>query len=79
VNELDARLAAALQAEAPPRHDPLFRIEVLARVERARFRRQLLLTVLGIRGLSAPDVVRAFSQTPGVRAVARLFGGWLAE
>jgi hypothetical protein len=44
VNDVDARLTAALGADAPPEHDALFRLDVLARIARARFRRQLVRT-----------------------------------
>ena len=72
----DERLTAALLADAPPERDPLFRIEVLTRMERARFRRQLLLSVLGIRDRSA---VSGFSQAfPGVRIIAGVFGRWFS-
>jgi hypothetical protein len=57
VTDLDARLTAALQADTPPGRDPLFRIEVLQRRERARFRRQLLLAIL------APNLVSGFSRS----------------
>ena len=57
MTDLDARLTAALQADALPERDPLFRIEVLRRRERARFRRQLLLAIL------APNLVSGFSRS----------------
>jgi hypothetical protein len=41
MNDLGTRLAAALAAEAPPERDALFRLDVLARIERARFRRRI--------------------------------------
>jgi len=44
MTELDDRLTAALQEEAPER-DPLFRVELLMRLERARFRRRVFLTI----------------------------------
>jgi hypothetical protein len=75
VSELDVRLAAALQAEAPPERDPLFRIEVLERIERARFRRQLLLSLLWIPN---PYVVFGFNRiAPGAQTVTNLFSRWL--
>src|SRR5262245_16509350 len=45
MSELDARLTAALQADAPPERDPLFRVELLMRQERARFKRRVVLTI----------------------------------
>lgn len=40
-DHLDARLTAALQSEAPPARDAVFRLEVLVRLEQERFRRQV--------------------------------------
>jgi len=45
MNDLDARLTAALNADAPPARDARFRVEVLMRLERARFRRRVGLSV----------------------------------
>ena len=45
MSDLDARLTAALHADAPPAHDVLFRVEVLVRLERARFRRRVIRTM----------------------------------
>ena len=44
MTDLESRLNAALGADAPPARDALFRLDVLVRRERARFRRQLTLT-----------------------------------
>jgi len=41
--DLDQRIAQLLNANAPPERDPLFRIQLLARRERQRFRRRALL------------------------------------
>jgi hypothetical protein len=38
-------LVQLLRANLPPARDPLFRIDVLERLERRRFRRQLVLTL----------------------------------
>jgi hypothetical protein len=43
MSDLDSRLAAALAADAPPERDALFRLDVLARLERARFQRRVVL------------------------------------
>jgi hypothetical protein len=43
VTEVEARLERALKTDGVPPRDPMFRIEVLARRERAAFRRRLLL------------------------------------
>ena len=59
MTELESRLRAALGAETPPARDALFRLEVLVRRERGRFRRQLTLIVgavfaaAGLVGLNA--------------------------
>ena len=45
MSELDDRLTAALRADAPAERDVMFRVEVLMRLERARFRRRLILTM----------------------------------
>src|SRR5215470_1879634 len=45
MSDLDGRLAEALRTDAPPARDPVFRVEVLTRLERARFRRRAALTV----------------------------------
>ena len=37
----EARLVELLRGDLPPARDPLFRLDVLARRERRRFRRQL--------------------------------------
>jgi hypothetical protein len=56
MSELEQRLGAALGADAPPARDALFRLEVLVRRERARFRGQLtraLALVLAVGVLAA--------------------------
>jgi len=45
MSDLDSRLTAAMQADAAPGHDPMFRVEVFVRLERARFRRRIVLTL----------------------------------
>jgi hypothetical protein len=52
----DERIAAALQRDAPPPRDPLFRLQVLERRERQQFRQralQGLAVVVVVGGLSA--------------------------
>lgn len=49
--DLDQRLAAFLREGAPPRSDPLFRVRVLQRLERRRFRRRLY--TLGVAACGA--------------------------
>jgi hypothetical protein len=46
MSDLDSRLTAALQANAAPAYDPMFRVEVLVRLERARFRRRIAMTMV---------------------------------
>jgi hypothetical protein len=61
MSDLETRLTDALHAELPPARDAVFRVEVLVRLERARFRRHvgrtaivaLLLAVLAIVSLPA--------------------------
>lgn len=49
MNDLDARLVAALGGDAPPARDALFRLDVLARIARARLRRRILVaSAIGI-------------------------------
>jgi len=43
MSDVDARLAAALEADAPPARDAVFRLDVLARIERARFQRRIVI------------------------------------
>jgi hypothetical protein len=64
MSDLDARLTAALQADAPPARDPVFRVEVLVRLERTRFRRRLG-RVLAVAGALA---VVAAVNTPVIGA-----------
>jgi hypothetical protein len=45
MTDLDARLTDALRADAPPERDPVFRLDVLVRLERVRFRRRLAATL----------------------------------
>jgi len=46
MSDLETRLAAALHADAPPARDVRFRIEALVRLEQARFRRRVFVSVL---------------------------------
>ena len=45
MSDLDSRLTAALNADPPPARDARFRVEVLLRIERARFKRRVLMTL----------------------------------
>jgi hypothetical protein len=45
MSDPDVRLKAALHADAPPVRDAKFRVEVLLRIERARFKRRVVMTL----------------------------------
>ena len=45
MSDLDIKLTAALNADPVPAQDPKFRVEVLLRIERARFKRRLIRTL----------------------------------
>ena len=47
MSDPDIRLKAAIHADPPPARDAKFRVEVLLRLERARFKRRVVMT-LGI-------------------------------
>ena len=68
----EARLVEILRGELPPERDPVFRLDVLVRLERQRFRRQLGAAftsglVAGLRSLLSPLTVRV------TRTVSRAF------
>ena len=60
MNDLETRLNDALHADEPPARDPLFRVETLVRLERARFRRQVrrAVAVAGVLAVLAAVNVR---------------------
>jgi hypothetical protein len=60
MNDLETRLKDALHADEPPVRDPLFRVEVLLRLERARFKRRVgrALAVAGVLAVLAAMNVR---------------------
>ena len=45
MSDPDIRLKAALHADPPPARDAKFRVEVLMRIERARFKRRVVTTL----------------------------------
>src|SRR5262245_14911244 len=45
MSDPDVRLKAALYADPPPARDAKFRLEVLLRIESARFKRRVVLTL----------------------------------
>ena len=59
MSDLDDRLTAALNADGPPALDAMFRVEVLLRIERARFKRRVLTTVATAFAAAALVVVNA--------------------
>ena len=62
MSDRETRLSAALHADEPPVHDAVFRVEVLVRLEQARFRRRVQRTVI-IATLAA---VLAAASVPGI-------------
>lgn len=54
---IDERITAALQHDAPPLRDPLFRVQVLERAERQRFRRSVRLAIAGSVGVLVVSVL----------------------
>ena len=47
----DERISAALQRDAPPPRDAMFRLQVLERREQKRFRRRALLSLAAAAGM----------------------------
>ncbi len=90
MNDVDDRLTAALLADLPPERDARFRLDVLLRIERARFRRRVALAVAGaaivavlgaarlpaIESWMMADVRRAWIAV-GATAVLSAIGGLL--
>jgi len=68
VSDLEDRLTAALNADAPPARDVRFRVDVLARLEQARFRRRVRTSVL----VAAAVAVLAAVSAP-------ILNGWIAD
>ena len=60
MSDLETRLRAALHVDEAPVRDPLFRVETLVRLERARFRRRVrrALVVAGVLAVLAAVNVR---------------------
>ena len=82
MSDLDQRLAAALHADLPPARDARFRLGVLVRIERTRFRRRvaLALVVATVVALVAAGSVPAVETwvTMDVRRVWILVGATAA-
>jgi len=62
MTNIDERIATALQHDAPPPRDPMFRIQLLERRERQRFRRRALQALAG--GVAVLAVSAAIDQPP---------------
>lgn|SRR5678815_5789328 len=45
MNDLESKLTELFNADAPPARDAKFRVEVLLRIERARFKRRVIRTL----------------------------------
>ena len=76
MSDVDARLAAALGADAPPERDALFRLDVLARLERARFRRRIV-GAMAIAAMAAL-LVAVNAQTIDTWLATDAQHGWIA-
>jgi hypothetical protein len=60
----DQRITTALQQDAPPAGDPAFRLQVLERRERQRFRRHALISIAAATMTVTVMVVFAISGKP---------------
>ena len=65
MTNIDERITAALHHDAPPPRDPLFRIQLLERRERQRFRRR---TQQALAGAAAVLIVSALTASAGSMA-----------
>ena len=65
MTNLDERITSALQHDAPPPRDPVFRIQLLERRERQRFRRR---TRQALAGGAAVLIVSALTVSAGSMA-----------
>ena len=70
----DERLETLLRMDLVPERDPLFRIAVLQRLERQRFRRQLV-AALTIGPVTAANAFVRTWFTRIAQSVSRSFGG----
>ena len=76
MSDLDARLTAALQADSPPERDARFRIEALLRLERARFKRRVIMTLAV--ALAAAAIVMLNAQFIEAWISADIWRFWIA-
>jgi len=65
MTNIDQRITTALQHDAPPPRDPVFRIQLLERRERQRFRRR---TQQALAGGAAVLIVSALTVSAGSMA-----------
>ena len=65
MTNIDERITTALQHDAPPPRDPVFRIQLLERRERQRFRRR---TQQALAGGAAVLIVSALTVSAGSMA-----------
>ena len=93
MSNLESRLAAALQADLPPARDARFRLDVLVRIERARFRRRVVLAAVGatvvallaagslpaVESWMTADVRRIWMSAGATATLSTLFGILLAS
>jgi len=90
MSDLDARLTAALRADAPSAGDLRFRIGVLARLEKRQFRRRVVqaIAVAVVAGVlvavNAPAALVMFplpgltiETLPGARLLVKVLRVWL--
>jgi hypothetical protein len=73
-DDKDQRIANLLRADAPPAHDPMFRIKVLERRERRQFQRRLFAMIAGavviiLVSMSSISFARGSMETAGALAV----------
>src|ERR1051325_3018509 len=72
MSDLETRLTAALNADAPPAHDARFRVELLVRQERARFRQRVTVAVSVVAAVAALVALVAPSLEAGIAGDGQL-------
>ena len=75
MTDTDARLTAALQADAPAERDAIFRLNVLMRLERARFRRRVV-SILAL-ALAAGALVATNAQVINAWMAMDVWRAWI--
>ena len=76
MSDLDNRLTAAMNADPPPMRDARFRVEVLLRIEQARFKRRVLRT-LAVASVAAV-LVAIYAQAIEAWIVTDTWHVWIA-